>query len=110
MAEGEDDFGSGYGLIVDGAKMYDASAGKIVADGYIDLQPPADDPHEQLISGVNMPVVGWASVQGKSSEEVKEINKTCSMPLVEEVSEIDTQTYIVELQDDIGNDAVTVPT
>lgn len=29
--------GSGYGLVVDGSKMYDSSTGMIVADGYIDL-------------------------------------------------------------------------
>lgn len=91
--EGADNANTGYGLVVDGSKMYDSSSGKIVADGYIDLQPPPDDESRLDISGVNMPVIGWASVAGKSSEEVMEINKTCSLPQVEEVSEVGNDIY-----------------
>lgn len=42
--------------------MYDSSTGMIVADGYIDLQPPADDESTAQISGTSMPEVGWTSV------------------------------------------------
>lgn len=93
LMEGADDANTGYGLVVDGSKMYDPSSGKIVADGYIDLQPPPDDETRLVISGANMPVVGWASVAGKSSDEVMEINKTCSLPQVEEVSEAGNDIY-----------------
>lgn len=93
LMEGVDDANTGYGLVVDGSKMYDPSSGKIVADGYIDLQPPPDDESRLVISGVNMPVVGWASVAGKSSDEVMEINKTCSLPQIEEVSEAGNDIY-----------------
>lgn len=48
--------------------MYDQASGKIVADGFVDLQPPPDDESRLVISGINMPVVGWATVAGKSSE------------------------------------------
>lgn len=37
LAEGTDNAGSAYGLVVDGSKMYDPESGKIIADGVIDL-------------------------------------------------------------------------
>lgn len=66
----EDDYsraGSAYGLVVDGSKMYNPTTGKIVADGYIDLQPPADNETQTYISGYAMPEVGWVSVDGKTT-------------------------------------------
>lgn len=93
LSEGADNANTGYGLVVDGSKMYDETSGKIVADGFVDLQPPPDDESRLVISGINMPVVGWASVAGKNSEQVAEINKTCSLPQVEEVSEAGNDIY-----------------